>query len=138
MLEKITEIGVDQIFPLICDHSERKKINFDRCEKILISSMKQSLNMFLPTINKIQTFSNFVKKNTCTKKYIAHCYENAQRKIIHKVEDQNICIMIGPEGDFSNQEVSLAKKMNFQEIKLSENRLRTETAALVACYKLMN
>ena len=137
MLEKITELGVNEIFPIICDNSERKKINFDRCEKILISSMKQSLGTFLPKIHNIQTFNKFVQSNNCTIKYIAHCNENYKRKIIHEENEKNICVMIGPEGDFSKKEINIAEKMNFKALKLSENRLRTETAAIVACYKLM-
>ena len=137
MLEKITELGVNEIFPIICDNSERKKINFDRCEKILISSMKQSLGTFLPKIHNIQTFNKFVQSNNCTIKYIAHCNENYKRKIIRGENEENICIMIGPEGDFSKKEINMAEKMNFKALKLSENRLRIETAAIVACYKLM-
>ncbi len=137
MLEKITELGVNEIFPIICDNSERKKINFERCNKILISSMKQSLGTFIPKMHKIQTFYNFVQLNNCKLKYIAHCNNNYKRNIIKSKNEKNICIMIGPEGDFSPKEIIVAKKMNFKQIKLSKNRLRTETAAIVSCYKLM-
>jgi len=137
MLEKVTEIGVNEIFPIICDNSERKKINFDRCEKILISSMKQSLSTFIPKMYQIQTFSNFIQSNNCKLKYIAHCNNNYKRKKINSENEKNICIMIGPEGDFSTKEIIMAKKMDFEQIKLSKNRLRTETAAIVSCYKLM-
>ena len=137
MLEKITELGVDEIFPIICDNSERKKINFERCNKILISSMKQSLGTFIPKMYKIQTFYNFVQSNNCKLKYIAHCNNNYKRNIIKSENEKNICIMVGPEGDFSPKEIIVAKKMNFKQIKLSNNRLRTETAAIVSCYKLM-
>ena len=137
MLEKITEIGVNEIHPIICNNSERKKINFERCAKILISSMKQSFNTCLPKIHEIQTFTKFVKSNRCKKKYIAHCDRSDNRKMIELEKEKNICIMIGPEGDFSDKEITLAKENNFIAIKLSENRLRTETAAIVACYKLI-
>ena len=137
MLEKITEIGVNEIYPIICNNSERKKINFDRCKKILISSMKQSFNTFLPKIHETQTFTKFVKSNSCKIKYIAHCDNNDNRKMIQAEQEKNICIMIGPEGDFSNEEINQAKKNNFIPIKISENRLRTETAAIVASYKLI-
>ena len=133
MLEKITEIGVCEIYPIICTNSERNKINIDRCEKILTSSMKQSLNLFKPILNKITSFNEFVKSIKCEEKYIAHCNNNYNRELIKMSKKNEICIMIGPEGDFTKEEIKFSEEKNFKSVKLSENRLRTETAAIVAC-----
>ena len=137
IIEKATEIGVDIITPLICENSERIKINTDRMNKIAISSMKQSLRTNLPKISEIQKFSKFVKTNTFEQKYIAHCKNDSQKKKIKNIKSQNSCILIGPEGDFSKEEIKLANNLNFQSVSLSKNRLRTETAAIVACFELI-
>jgi len=137
IVEKATEIGVDIITPLICENSERTSINIDRMEKIVISSMKQSLRTHLPKISEMQKFSNFVKKNKSEQKYIAHCKQDSQKAKIKNPKSINSCILIGPEGDFSKEEIKLANSLGFKSITLSTNRLRTETAAIVACYKLI-
>ena len=137
IVEKATEIGVDIITPLICENSERTSVNIDRMEKIAISSMKQSLRTHLPKISEMQKFSNFVKKNKSEQKYIAHCKQDSQKEKIKNPKSINSCILIGPEGDFSKEEIKLANSLGFKSITLSTNRLRTETAAIVACYKLI-
>ncbi|MBG40296.1 MAG: 16S rRNA (uracil(1498)-N(3))-methyltransferase [Flavobacteriales bacterium] len=137
MLEKLTEIGVHEIYPIICTNSERNKVNANRCEKILISSMKQSLNLFKPILNKILTFNEFINSIKCEEKYIAHCNDNFKRKLIERSKKNEICILIGPEGDFTNEEIKLSEEMNFKSVSLSNNRLRTETAAIISCNNIL-
>ena len=136
IIEKATEIGVDLITPLICEKSERFKINKERINKIAISAMKQSLRTYLPKISEIQDFSKFVKSNKFEQKFIAHCKEDSEKIKIKHVKNNDTCILIGPEGDFSEKEIKIANKANFKSVTLSKNRLRTETAAIVACYSL--
>jgi len=134
-LEKATEIGVDTISPIICDNSERKNINQNRCDKILISAMKQSKNCILPTINPLISFQEFTKKNL-QNTYIAHCHNSEKidfKNIITKKNIKDITIIIGPEGDFSKKEIELSDKMNYKPIYLGQNRLRTETAGVFVC-----
>lgn len=134
-LEKATEIGIDEISPIICDHSERKQFKIDRAEKIIQAAMKQSHQFYLPKINEAISFSEFIKKETSYSKYIAHCEKN-KKELLKNCVDQNqdILILIGPEGDFSLKEISLALKNNFIGVSLGNTRLRTETAAVVACH----
>ena len=99
--------------------------------------MKQSLRTHLPKISEMKKFSNFVKKNKSEQKYIAHCKQDSQKEKIKNPKSINSCILIGPEGDFSKEEIKLANSLGFKSITLSTNRLRTETAAIVACYKLI-
>ncbi len=135
-LEKATEIGIEEITPIICDHSERKIIKPERLEKVLISATKQSLKSYKPTLNSLTDFKSFIKNchNTKTPKYIAHCFDTA--KSLFKdcyVKNTDAIILIGPEGDFSEKEVEIAVENNFKEISLGKARLRTETAALIGC-----
>lgn len=133
--EKATEIGIDQFSPLLCDHSERKEIKLPRIEKILISAMKQSQKAILPSLDEMIPFSKLIKQNFTGRKFIAHCYEGDKallKNTYRKGEDA--LILIGPEGDFSEREVAEAIKHGFEPISLGESRLRTETAALVACH----
>ncbi|MDU8887000.1 16S rRNA (uracil(1498)-N(3))-methyltransferase [Yeosuana sp. MJ-SS3] len=136
-LEKATEIGIDTITPIICDHSERKVIKTDRFEKILQSAMKQSLNCFLPKLKQPITFKDFVTKDFTGQKFIAHC-EDTERKSLKKVlkSQTDIIILIGPEGDFSVKEIEMAMANNFIPVTLGKTRLRTETAAIVACHSV--
>lgn len=133
--EKTTEIGIDRLSPILCQHSERKEIKSQRIEKILVSAMKQSQKALLPILDEMQSFSEFIKKDFDGQKYIAHCYPQKKSllKDIYKKEE-NALILIGPEGDFSEKEVEEALKHGFKAISLGESRLRTETAALVACH----
>ena len=127
-IEKATELGVNQITPLICKYSEKKKVNIDRLDRILISSLKQSNQFFKPVINSIKDFEDFIINNEDEKLM-------ANLKTSNKINGQlftqkNICLMIGPEGGFSNQEIELAKKHNIKQITLGKSRLRSETAAI--------
>jgi 16S rRNA (uracil1498-N3)-methyltransferase len=134
-LEKATEIGIDEITPVLCEHSERKTIKPDRLEKILVSAMKQSLKAYLPKLNPIVSFNEFLIKNEGEQKYIAHCNEGEKEHLQNEVEkEKSVTILIRPEGDFSPEEVEQAKKNGFCEISLGSSRLRTETAAIVACH----
>lgn len=136
-LEKATEIGIDEITPILCEHSERKVLKTDRLEKVIISAVKQSIKAYKPKLNDIIPIQEFLSQEHKAEKYIAHCEEN--EKILLKniyVKGQNTLILIGPEGDFSLNEIELAKKNNFQEISLGESRLRTETAGVVACHTI--
>ncbi|MDU1891058.1 MAG: 16S rRNA (uracil(1498)-N(3))-methyltransferase [Dysgonomonas sp.] len=135
--EKATEIGVDCFSPILCDHSERKEIKAQRIEKILVSAMKQSQKATLPILDEMIPFSKFIKQDFDGQKFIAHCYP--QEKVLLKdayKKGENALILIGPEGDFSEKEVEEAIKNGFQPISLGESRLRTETAALVACHTI--
>lgn len=132
-LEKATEIGIREITPLLCEHSERKIIKNDRLEKILVSAMKQSKNFHLPILNEMVKYNDFIKNVNCDNKYIAHCEESNKKNNFSNLDNQKeTVILIGPEGDFSPKEIELAKQNNFKELSLGETRLRTETAAIVA------
>ena len=135
--EKATEIGIDCFSPILCDHSERKEIKVQRIEKILISAMKQSQKAILPQLNEMQQFRKFIEQDFEGQKFIAHCYEQEKRELkeIYK-KGNNALILIGPEGDFSEKEVELALSNGFIPVSLGESRLRTETAALVACHTI--
>lgn len=138
-LEKATEIGIHTITPIICDHSERKVIKPERYEKIIESAMKQSLRAYKPLLAPVVSFSEFIRHNmgTSSIKCIAHC-ENRPRKLLKEVAPpkEDILLLIGPEGDFSYKEIELAVENGFSEISLGTSRLRTETAAIAACYSI--
>jgi 16S rRNA (uracil1498-N3)-methyltransferase len=127
-LEKATEIGVREITPIITRYSEKKKINFDRAERVLISSMKQSYQFYKPKINSIINFSDFLIQNNDFK-IIANLKTNRLIKA-NDIKSNNICLMIGPEGGFSEEEIIEARDNNILEISLGKNRLRSETAAV--------
>ncbi|WP_029906397.1 16S rRNA (uracil(1498)-N(3))-methyltransferase [Prevotella sp. 10(H)] len=135
--EKATEIGTDRFSPILCQHSERKEIKAQRIEKILVSAMKQSEKALLPQLDEMISFSRFVTQEFDGQKFIAHCYlqEKLSIKEAYKKGD-DVLILIGPEGDFSEEEVELAVKNGFQPISLGQSRLRTETAALAACHAI--
>lgn len=136
-LEKATEIGVDSITPIICDHSERKVIKKERFEKIIQSSMKQSLNCYLPKLNEAIQFSNFINQDFEGQLFIAHCEETDRKSLkIELLQNKNITILIGPEGDFSVKEIERAIQNKFIPVTLGTTRLRTETAAIVACHSV--
>ncbi|MDR1119402.1 MAG: 16S rRNA (uracil(1498)-N(3))-methyltransferase [Dysgonamonadaceae bacterium] len=135
--EKATEIGINEISFLQCRFSERKELNTERVKKILISAMKQSQKTVLPVLNKIQSFKQFISQPFEGQKFIAHCHPD-QKESLKTVytPGSDALVLIGPEGDFSKEEVSEAKNMGFVPVSLGESRLRTETAALVACHTL--
>lgn len=139
--EKATEIGFDELTFLNCRFSERKVIKTERIEKILVSAIKQSLKARLPVLNEMTDFDKFISRDFKGQKFIAHCYEGEKpllRDVLQKGEDA--LVLIGPEGDFSEEEVKKAIEKGFIPISLGKSRLRTETAALVACHtmNLMN
>ncbi|WP_435412755.1 16S rRNA (uracil(1498)-N(3))-methyltransferase [Psychroserpens mesophilus] len=136
-LEKATEIGIDSITPIICDNSERRVIKAERYEKILLSAMKQSLNCYLPKLNEAINYKDFVSQKHDGSLYIAHCEETNRKSLKHKLKaNQTITILIGPEGDFSTHEIELAMQSGFVPVSLGSTRLRTETAAIVACHSV--
>ncbi|NMH88074.1 16S rRNA (uracil(1498)-N(3))-methyltransferase [Flavivirga algicola] len=136
-LEKATEIGIDCITPIICDHSERKVIKPERFERILQSAMKQSLNCYLPKLNDAIPFKTFLDQDFNGDLFIAHCEETDRKSLKQALKpQQDITILIGPEGDFSTKEIELALQNNFIPVTLGDTRLRTETAAIVACHSV--
>ena len=134
--EKATEIGIDELTFLNCRYSERKVIKNERIEKIIISGIKQSLKARVPLLNGLTDFKSFIKQDFDGQKFIAHCYDENDKVYLKDVlnKNENVLILIGPEGDFSEEEVKLAKENGFKAISLGNSRLRTETAALVACH----
>ena len=136
-LEKATEIGVDEITPLICAHSERQQVKTERLQKVLIAALKQSLKAYLPRLNESVKFEKFIIRNIEEPKFIAHCESNEEPALQSVYQKSKDCtILIGPEGDFSFDEVSLAKNSGFIPINLGKSRLRTETAGIVACHTI--
>ncbi|MCL5127958.1 16S rRNA (uracil(1498)-N(3))-methyltransferase [Algibacter sp. L4_22] len=136
-LEKATEIGIDSITPIICDHSERKIIKAERFERIIQSAAKQSLSCYLPKLNEAVSFKNFLKQDFLGDLFIAHCEETDKKSLKNELKPkQDITILIGPEGDFSIKEIELALQNDFIPVTLGETRLRTETAAIVACHSV--
>ena len=133
-LEKSTEIGIDEITPIICSRSERKILKAERCNRILLSAMKQSLKFHLPKLNEIVTVKDFIKQDFKGAKYIAHC-ENGKRKELKTInKTEKTLILIGPEGDFSPKEIELALQNQFKAVSLGTSRLRTETAGIIAVH----
>jgi len=136
-IEKATEIGIDEITPLLCNRSERKSINIDRLEKIILSAMKQSVKAYKPKLNELTRYTDFINSRLFEGAFIAHCEEVPKPSLKSKMGAfQKFTILIGPEGDFSLEEIELAKNKGFQEIHLGKSRLRTETAGIVACHTI--
>lgn len=136
-LEKATEIGISEITPLICDHSERKVVKHERLEKVLIAAMKQSKRSYLPKLNEAMSFKKFIAKNNNGLKFIAHCEETEKHTLKNQlIKNEAILILIGPEGDFSLSEIALALDNNFKAVSLGMSRLRTETAGIVATHSV--
>jgi 16S rRNA (uracil1498-N3)-methyltransferase len=134
-LEKATEIGIDQIIPVICRYSERKEMKTERLEKIIISAVKQSQKAYLPKLENVIKFEDFIKKPFQGKKFIAHCYNEEKKSLKDEItQGENVLICIGPEGDFSPSEIDMALNSGFIPVSLGNSRLRTETAGLVACH----
>jgi 16S rRNA (uracil1498-N3)-methyltransferase len=137
-LEKATEIGIQEITPIICDRSERKVINQERFEKIILSAMKQSNETYLPKLNEAISFKEFVKQKNEGLQLIAHCEETDKKSLKDILKpNESVTMLIGPEGDFSEKEIALALENNYQPVTLGNTRLRTETAAIVACHSLV-
>jgi len=137
-LEKATEIGIQEITPIFCDRSERKVINRDRFEKIILSAMKQCNETFLPKLNEAISFKEFIKQKQNGLQLIAHCEETDKKSLKEVLKpNENVTILIGPEGDFSEKEIALALENNYKPVTLGNTRLRTETAAVVACHSVV-
>jgi 16S rRNA (uracil1498-N3)-methyltransferase len=135
LVEKATEIGLNEFTPLICRYSERKQIHVNRLEKVAVAAMKQSLKAYLPIIHEIIPFEKFISLNFQAKKFIAHCAPGEKPHLFSLIcQKEDVLVLIGPEGDFSPDEIACAKQHGFQEISLGNSRLRTETAALAACH----
>lgn len=135
--EKATEIGFDELSFIACRFSERKVIKTERIEKILVSAMKQSLKARKPVLNEMVSFEKFVSREWKGQKFIAHCYEGEKALLKHCLAPgEDALVMIGPEGDFSEEEVRKAVACGFRPVSLGKSRLRTETAALAACHLL--
>ena len=135
-LEKATEIGVDEITPIICHHSERKIVKTERCNRILLSAMKQSLKHHLPKLNEAVSFKDFIKQDFEGSKYIAHCDEGEKTELRKEKKEKRTLILIGPEGDFSVTEIEIALQNKFKAVNLGNSRLRTETAGIVAVHTI--
>lgn len=137
-LEKATEIGIDEITPLICDRSERKIVKEERLDKVITSAVKQSLTAYHPKLNQATTFSELMNKEFTGERLIAHCMDDSDKKFINEVVSihQSYLVLIGPEGDFSPVELNTALQSGFKPITLGTTRLRTETAALAACFEV--
>jgi 16S rRNA (uracil1498-N3)-methyltransferase len=137
LAEKATEIGINELSFLQCKCSERKMLKTERIEKILVSAMKQSLKTVLPTVNEMMPFEQFVRQPFGGQRFIAHCLPGEKTPLREAYRPgQDALVMIGPEGDFCEDEVLDALRNGFLPVSLGESRLRTETAALVACHTL--
>ncbi len=134
-LEKACEIGISKITPILCEQSERKVIKRDRFDRILVSAMKQSKQMHLPQLDDLCRFSDFISEHKHG--FIAHCedMEKSELRSSYNTGD-DVLILIGPEGDFSPNEIELALKTGFKSVSLGNSRLRTETAGIVACHTI--
>jgi 16S rRNA (uracil1498-N3)-methyltransferase len=134
-LEKATELGIQQITPIICDHSERDKVRIDRLEKVIIAAMKQSVKCYIPKLNDPVEAKKLIDSSTEASRYILHCRKKNMIRLIDQLpHNTDSLILIGPEGDFSVGEIELALSKGYAEAGLGNNRLRTETAALAACH----
>jgi len=132
-LEKATEMGVQRITPILCARSERKSIKLERCAKITIAAMKQSLGAFLPKIDPLTPLHEF--KTDAVKTFLAHCADFPKDPLKAVVKNQaSVCILIGPEGDFTPSEIEWANQQKIVAVDLGSSRLRTDTAALAACH----
>lgn len=137
-LEKATEIGIEEITPIICDRSERRVVKEDRLTKVITSAVKQSLQAYHPKLNPQINLLDFLKLENDSNKMIAHCLNEESRQYINEIAmpHQSYTILIGPEGDFTPAEIELALQKGYKPLTLGNTRLRTETAALAACFEV--
>lgn len=137
-IEKSVEIGLDEITPIICKLTEKQSVKLERTENIIISAMKQSLKAFKPVINEPVSFEEFIKQSDNSVKMIAHCRNQPVRIKISEAcnKGESVTIMVGPEGDFSEDEVTSAVDNGFKPVHLGNSRLRTETAGIAACHSI--
>ena len=137
LLEKITEIGVDEITPLLCEHSERRVLKHERAEKVLVAAMKQSQKAQLPLLHEMTPVADFVQKEFSGKKLMAHCAPGRKTVLPKALQGcRDALILIGPEGDFSTAEITAAMQHGFEAVTLGDTRLRVETAGIVACCQM--
>ncbi len=136
-LEKATEIGIDEITPIISERSERKELKLERSNKIITAAIKQSIKAYHPKLNEVSSFKEFIQKQYAGNKLIAHC-EPTEKKFLSNLVKAggNTFVLIGPEGDFSSSEIENALQNGFLPITLGSSRLRTETAALNVCFEV--
>lgn len=133
-LEKVTEIGVHEITPIICERSERKTLKLDRMQRVIESAMKQSLQTYLPKLNQPISLTDFLDKQLSGLKFIAHCEESERYELKRRIiADQDVTILIGPEGDFTPSEIKSALNKGYLPVSMGKTRLRTETAGIYAC-----
>ena len=134
-VEKAVEIGVDVITPLLCRFSERKIVKLERLQKIIVSAAKQSLKAYIPILNPLTNFNDFVLQSTEKQRFIAHCHKTEKQQLL-KICQKELpsLIMIGPEGDFSQEEIQFAENNGFTSVSLGQSRLRTETAGIIAVH----
>lgn len=134
MIEKMVEVGIDEISFLECTNSERRVIKTERIKKIVESAVKQSLQALIPKVNEMLTLKQFTLSNTANQKFIAHCFDTPKKEIkTIDFKNKSSVILIGPEGDFTEKEVQMCTNQNFEAISLGTTRLRSETAGLYAC-----
>lgn len=136
-LEKSIELGIEQVSFLNCDHSERRQVNMERMHKIALAACKQSFSFHLPLLHEMRSFDAFMDADTgASRRLIASCETGAPLLDLSWKSDPAVCILIGPEGDFSPREYELAKDRGWEAISLGQKRLRTETAALAVCDRI--
>lgn len=134
-LEKATEMGIEEITPILCERSVRDKLNIELARRIVTSAMKQSLKTWHPQVNEVVAFEAFLEKSPLAQKFIAF-YEDHEQLLLKDAyqKDRDVVVIIGPEGDFTDKEIALAKEYGFETVSLGNTRLRTETAALASCF----
>ncbi len=136
-VEKSVEIGIDTITPLLCQRSERRVLKTERLNKLIVSTMKQAINPVKPELNEMMDFKSFIKilPVSATNQFIAHCERQDLKPLKNSIiQGSDITILIGPEGDFSHEEILLAEKLGLLSVSLGKTRLRTETAGITACH----
>lgn len=137
MVEKAVEMGIDEISFLLTERTERRHLKIDRLEKIAVSAMKQSVKAYLPQINELVDYKKFIGQVSQEELYIAHLVEGERHSLYRTARPgHSYCVLVGPEGDFSPQEVTMALQNRFTPISLGTNRLRTETAGIAVCHTL--
>lgn len=137
-LEKVTELGITEIIPMITDHTEKNHFRQDRATAILAAAMIQSQQCYIPLLHEPMPFTHVIKQSTYQQRLIAHCENTEKTELSHISIGNNVQLLIGPEGDFSTEEIALAEKNAFRSVALGTNRLRTETAGIAGAVLLTN
>jgi 16S rRNA (uracil1498-N3)-methyltransferase len=138
-LEKATELGIQQIVPLLCERTNRQHFRFERMQSLLVSAMLQSQQSWLPEFQEPVRFNRFVQEFEAGQKFIAHCIDEENKKHLRQLLEPSLdsVVLIGPEGDFTKEEIDLALQHQFAPVSLGDTRLRTETAGIVAATYLV-